>query len=622
MGGMLNTVLGAAIQKRYQAEQDNKDKMVAFYHDLLYSPQSSDLIKDNSIREQLTEQYHKLLTPEAKKHAQKGEQTLSQLRQVVGKLLQGQQGGQQPQQPTPAEAKPPQAGGPASQLSAPPPVQASGAQAPSGAPGATPQASTPTGKPPQGGTQLPGLPPYQPPQAAPADVALAQKTAQAQGADLSVPGQLPQHIFKTTEEQQKEAQQKSADELARDEAKTKYTKELDAANEQAKLAAASKIKLAEQVQEDEAMEKYVTSAVSSGTMTSEEGSALRKAHYTKRYTGEAQLPAAKAEEKEDLPNQPGAKLPQDAKDAYGNEIDRRAGAVYRKKDGKFYPEAPPPKADKEPNEYDKKLDLYTKMYREKNGLPADAKLSATQEAQAISQGQQATETPEVKAQRAATLEATNERIQKARETATANASEATKQYAEKYSKGDIKITDIPAKDRDAVVAYMGRAGLDQPETLIPAAQATLAQIDPVLDQIEAAKQALEKIKDKNVPLYYAEDYAKYKLGMDTGASGLIANLSMAGILGASRILKGGASRTKAIFEEAQQHTPSVWKDSPKLIYDKLTQMETSILKGKQALYEEGRRSGVSTSPKGELKTPDSTPKQPSTGPKIKIISVQ
>ena len=159
-------------------------------------------------------------------------------------------------------------------------------------------------------------------------------------------------------------------------------------------------------------------------------------------------------------------------------------------------------------------------------------------------------------------------------------------------------------------------------TLAPDAQKLLAMTAPILDQIQAAKKELEDrgLKDNNHDFYFARDRIKYAAGLDSGTTGLIAKLSMAGILGASRILKGGASRTKQIFQEAQQHTPNVWKDSPKLVYDKLSQMETSIQNGNAALYEE-QRSGTAPPVKPGMLPPKSSASGPTQAPKIKILSV-
>jgi hypothetical protein len=209
------------------------------------------------------------------------------------------------------------------------------------------------------------------------------------------------------------------------------------------------------------------------------------------------------------------------------------------------------------------------------------------------------------------------RIDNARQRGAEDAPDYVQRYASDYSTGKLKLSEIPMKDRNAVMRYMSQAGIETPVSLTPAAQTVLTQIDPVLNQIQAAKESLESTKGNNTPGYFFVDRVKYAMGVDTGASGLIANLSMSSILGASRILKGGASRTKAIFEEAEKHTPNVWKDSPKLVYDKLSQMEKSILEGKQALMEEGSRTGVVDRQPSRATPPPSKPG----GSGIKIISV-
>lgn len=297
----------------------------------------------------------------------------------------------------------------------------------------------------------------------------------------------------------------------------------------------------------------------------------------------------------------------------------------------------PPAAEKpdKPTEYDKKQAIAEGAYREAHGLPPDATLTNSQKILADAAAKdverkvtvpselaatktalqwQQSGTPEEK-QAAATFLKKKELQQQAIQIridngAKANASEAApfiKKYAEDYANGVLKISEIPAKERDKVMSYMAASGMDSPMALTPAASKVLTEIDPVLNQIQAAKAEIEKVKDNNTPAYYFGDRLKYAMGLDTGTSALLANLSMASILGASRILKGGSSRTKTIFEEAQKHTPNPWKDSPKLIYDKLEQMEKSILDGKKALMEEGRRSGV---PASSSKPPSSAPAKP------------
>ena len=182
------------------------------------------------------------------------------------------------------------------------------------------------------------------------------------------------------------------------------------------------------------------------------------------------------------------------------------------------------------------------------------------------------------------------------------ASAQVKSYADRVQNGDLRLDQVPAKQRGRVSVYLDSLGVKPPVVLSAEAQKTIEATKPVLDQINAAMKALEPLKDDNTPTWvpgsaFFDDYVKYKAGASSQYAGLIANLSMSSILGASRILKGGGGvRAKAIFEEAQQHTPKVGKDSPKLIYEKLLQMKKSIENGNAALYEYGKKSGAAPAP--------------------------
>lgn len=96
MGGMLGQVLGAAIERRQRDEQDRKASLRNFYYERI-----QDQNTDPQVREQITQDYLKLLAPDAKKHAAQGIGKLAKLRQMFG----GSPGAQQqPQQSAPVPA--------------------------------------------------------------------------------------------------------------------------------------------------------------------------------------------------------------------------------------------------------------------------------------------------------------------------------------------------------------------------------------------------------------------------------------------------------------------------------------------------------------------------------------
>ena len=127
--------------------------------------------------------------------------------------------------------------------------------------------------------------------------------------------------------------------------------------------------------------------------------------------------APSATEPEEIKNVPGDKLPPGTKDAFGNDADPKS-AYTRGKDGKLYPEAPPPKADKEPSEGDKSRELAEGAYREKHNVPPGTKLTDTQKQQAISEQKEAEADPEVKASRALTRELAQGRLDEQRKAKT------------------------------------------------------------------------------------------------------------------------------------------------------------------------------------------------------------
>lgn len=153
------------------------------------------------------------------------------------------------------------------------------------------------------------------------------------------------------------------------------------------------------------------------------------------------------------------------------------------------------------------------------------------------------------------------------------------------SRGAVKISEIPQKLRGAVLSGMDPEAVPVP--LSEGAKSLISESDKILDQIRGIKEKIANVKDNDTPLYYAKDVGKYKMGMaganDTG--GLIADLSLNSVVGAARILKS-SSKARETFERALEHTPSAWKDSPKLISQKLDNIERNLLDGKAYAMEE------------------------------------
>jgi hypothetical protein len=171
------------------------------------------------------------------------------------------------------------------------------------------------------------------------------------------------------------------------------------------------------------------------------------------------------------------------------------------------------------------------------------------------------------------------------------ADDGAKIWADNIKAGRAKIEQVPKELKTSVMREMG---VEAPRPLSSTAARVVSEIDPTLKQIQRLKAKLEPLKDNDTPGYFLPDRVAYAAGRAGTMGGDIADLSMAGVSGAARILKG-TSRAKAIFNRALEHTPNVWVDSPKNAYEKLSRMEANISDGRNAAVEEGDKYGVSVS---------------------------
>jgi hypothetical protein len=106
--GLLTDLLEKKIESKHRDEEDKKERMRSFYYDRIHDDNT-----DPAVREQISQDYLKLLSPDAKKQAQQGMGMLAKLKSAfTGGPKQPQQG-QQPQQPSgpvPPPSNPPPAG--------------------------------------------------------------------------------------------------------------------------------------------------------------------------------------------------------------------------------------------------------------------------------------------------------------------------------------------------------------------------------------------------------------------------------------------------------------------------------------------------------------------------------
>ncbi|HKS75092.1 MAG TPA: hypothetical protein VJQ82_17930 [Terriglobales bacterium] len=95
--GLLTNLIEQKVESKHRDEENRKASLRQFYYDRIHDENT-----DPQVREQLTGDYLKLLSPEAKKTATKGLGILGKLKQAFGGAPGGQQ--QQPQQASPAPA--------------------------------------------------------------------------------------------------------------------------------------------------------------------------------------------------------------------------------------------------------------------------------------------------------------------------------------------------------------------------------------------------------------------------------------------------------------------------------------------------------------------------------------
>lgn len=149
------------------------------------------------------------------------------------------------------------------------------------------------------------------------------------------------------------------------------------------------------------------------------------------------------------------------------------------------------------------------------------------------------------------------------------------------------------------------------EAITPAAQKTIQETEPVKQQIDEILDRLEPVKDDNTPFTSTMGRLKYKMGMgspeDKAAGDLddmMGKISMSGIVGAARILKG-SSRAYQVFSQAQDHLPDPWTDSKKKMYEQLTSVRQNI----QDIEDDARKFGS----KSGITPPTTGPRSPQGG---------
>lgn len=130
------------------------------------------------------------------------------------------------------------------------------------------------------------------------------------------------------------------------------------------------------------------------------------------------------------------------------------------------------------------------------------------------------------------------------------------------------------------------SGEHPPVPLTPAGQTSISQTVPLLQMVKRLQDGLKPYRDSNTPLGTAADRLLYGAGIATDASGNIANAELLKVLGAARVMRG-TSRAINALELAMEHLPNIKRDSGKLMWEKLNNLEQNLndIVGSTYLYE-------------------------------------
>jgi hypothetical protein len=150
-----------------------------------------------------------------------------------------------------------------------------------------------------------------------------------------------------------------------------------------------------------------------------------------------------------------------------------------------------------------------------------------------------------------------------------------------------------SRDADAAARYAIAHDMEVPIPLSGAAQRVLQETQPVLDNIQRIKAELEPLKNSSTPAATLLPRIAYALGYGTDQSKLLSDLEMGRIVQGARIIKG-SSKAAPVLEKAMIHTPNAWKDSGKLMYDKLSRIEQTLQDQIHATKMYGLKSGIVT----------------------------
>lgn len=158
--------------------------------------------------------------------------------------------------------------------------------------------------------------------------------------------------------------------------------------------------------------------------------------------------------------------------------------------------------------------------------------------------------------------------------------------------------DLGLSDKYAKMRWLGyvtkKGDTDSegiPVPLDSPSRQTLQHIEPVLDSLKELKERLKPYANDSTPMTLLASRLGYSMGIGNSDGGLISVGEMDRLRGAAQSLTG-LRTALPILEQAQIHTPNFWKDSGKLMNDKLDMMIHYLDHQVQTTYKYGAKSGV------------------------------
>lgn len=137
----------------------------------------------------------------------------------------------------------------------------------------------------------------------------------------------------------------------------------------------------------------------------------------------------------------------------------------------------------------------------------------------------------------------------------------------------------------------------------PNGQKVMGELFPRMEMIKRLIGFLEPNKNDDMPASHLLDTLAYRMGYAGNTGGFLSQLQLGSIGQAGSLIKG-VSRAKEVLDKAMVHTPAAWKDSSKMMYQKLTEIYRNMEDMKKGvdMYEK-KFPGLGTPPPGSMTAP-------------------